>query len=253
MILVVTYVLVAVAVQAYAGFGTTGIGLNNPENADDVLSTLGAPVGGAVLSGLLLVTVAISAASSTQTTILPTARGTLSMAVYGALPQRFAKVHPRFKTPSYGTVVMGAAAVAFYLVLSLVSQNALQDSIASLGLAVAFYYGITAFSCVWFFRRTLTRSARDLLLRGVFPALGGLAMLWAFVQSSVDMLAPDYGFTTFGPLGGVFVIGVGMLALGVPLMLLCAARLGAFFRGETLDADTPVLVPDTGQPPVGGL
>ncbi len=53
-ILVVTYVLVAVAVQAYAGFGTTGIGLNNPENADDVLSTLGAPVGGAVLSGLLL-------------------------------------------------------------------------------------------------------------------------------------------------------------------------------------------------------
>ncbi|WP_330945730.1 hypothetical protein, partial [Streptococcus anginosus] len=84
---------------------------------------------------------------------------------------------------------------------------------ASLGLAVAFYYGVTAFSCVWFFRRTLTRSLRDLLLRGVFPALGGLAMLWAFVQSSVDMLAPDYGFTTFGSLGGVFVIGVGMLAL----------------------------------------
>ncbi|MEZ0164447.1 APC family permease [Kineococcus sp. LSe6-4] len=252
-ILVVTYVLVAVAVQAYAGFGTTGIGLNNPDNADDVLSTLGAPVGGAVLSGLLLLTVAISAASSTQTTILPTARGTLSMAVYGALPRRFATVHPRFKTPSFGTLVMGAAAVAFYLVLSLVSQNALQDSIASLGLAVAFYYGITAFSCVWFFRRTLTRSARDLFLRGVFPVLGGVAMLWAFVQSSVDMLSPDYGFTAFGPLGGVFVIGVGMLALGVPLMLLCAARLGAFFHGQTLDADTPVLVPDTGQPPVGGL
>ncbi|WP_432542900.1 APC family permease [Kineococcus sp. SYSU DK002] len=252
-ILVVTYVLVAVAVQAYAGFGTTGIGLNNPDNADDVLSTLGEPVGGAVLSGLLLVTVAISAASSTQTTILPTARGTLSMAVYGALPQRFAKVHPRFKTPSFGTVVMGAAAVGFYVVLSLVSQNALQDSIASLGLAVAFYYGITAFSCIWYFRRTLTRSARDFLLRGLLPALGGLGMLWAFVQSSVDMLDPEYGFTTFGPLGGVFVIGVGMLVLGVPLMLLCATRLTAFFRGETLDADTPILVPETGEPPIGGL
>nr|WP_281372951.1 APC family permease [Kineococcus aurantiacus] len=252
-ILVVTYVLVAVAVQAYAGFGTTGIGLNNPDNADDVLSTLGDPVGGAVLSGLLLVTVAISAASSTQTTILPTARGTLSMAVYGALPQRFANVHPRYRTPSFGTVVMGAAAVAFYLVLSLVSQNALQDSIASLGLAVAFYYGITAFSCVWYFRRTLTRSVRDFLLRGLFPVLGGAAMLWAFARSSVDMLEPDYGFTTFGPLGGVFVIGIGMLVLGVPLMLLCAARLRPFFRGRTLDADTPVLVPETGEPPVGGL
>jgi amino acid transporter len=252
-ILVVTYVLVAVAVQAYAGFGTTGIGLANEANADDVLSTLGRPVGGAVMSGLLLVTVAISAASSTQTTILPTARGTLSMAVYGALPQRFAKVHPKFKTPSFGTVVMGAAAVAFYVVLSLVSQNALQDSIASLGLAVAFYYGITAFSCIWYFRRTLNRSARDFLLRGLFPALGGIAMLWAFVQSSVDMLSPDYGFTQFGPLGGVFVIGIGMLVLGVPLMLLCAARLRPFFKGETLDADTPILVPETGQPPIGGL
>ena len=64
-ILVVTYVLVAVAVQAYAGFGTSGIGLANEENADDVLTLLGDPVGGAVMSGLLLFTVAISAASST--------------------------------------------------------------------------------------------------------------------------------------------------------------------------------------------
>ena len=30
-----------------------------------------------------------------------------------------------------------------------------------------------------------------------------------------------------------------------------AAR--AFFRGQTLDADTPILVPDTGEPPIGGL
>ncbi|MBB2900569.1 amino acid transporter [Kineococcus radiotolerans] len=252
-ILLVTYVLVAVAVQAYAGFGTTGIGLANEENADDVLTLLGEPVGGAVVSGALLITVAISAASSTQTTILPTARGTLSMAVYGALPQRFAKVHPRLRTPSFGTLVMGAAAVVFYVVLSLVSQNALQDSIASLGLAVAFYYGITAFACVWYFRRTLNRSARDFLLRGLFPALGGLAMLWAFAQSCVDMLDPEYGYTAFGSWGGVFVIGVGMLALGVPLMLLCAVRLRPFFQGRTLDASTPILVPETGEPPIGGL
>ncbi|WP_432571266.1 APC family permease [Kineococcus sp. SYSU DK005] len=252
-ILLVTYVLVAVAVQAYAGFGDTGIGLRNEENADDVLSVLGDPVGGAVASSLLLLTVAVSAASSTQTTILPTARGTLSMAVYGALPQRFARVHPKYRTPSFGTAVMGAAAVGFYVVLSVVSQNALQDSIASLGLAVAFYYGVTAFSCVWFFRRTLTRSVRDALMRGVFPLVGGLAMLWAFGQSAVDMLDPEYGNTRFGTLGGVFVIGVGMLVLGIPLMLLCAVRLRAFFRGQTLREDTPVLVPDTGEPPVGGL
>lgn len=254
-ILLATYLLVAIAVQSYSGFSDTGIGLNNPDIADDVLTTLGAPLLGPIGAGLLLLCVAVSAAASTQTTILPTARGALAMAVYGALPERFAAVHPRYRTPGFATAVMGAASVGFYLVLSLVSQNALADSIASLGLAVAFYYGLTAFACVWYFRRTLTRSVRDLLLRGVLPLLGGLGMLWAFVVSAKDMYSTDYGETVFGPVGGVFVIGVGMLVLGVPLMVACFASpaLRPFFRGQTLRADTPILVPDTGEPPRGGL
>lgn len=252
-ILLLTYLLVAVAIQSFAGFGDTGIGLNNEENSDDVLTIVGEPVLGAVMASVLLLTVAVSAASSTQTTILPTARGALAMAVYRAIPSRFSTVHPRYQTPSFSTVVMGATAVGFYLVLSLVSANALADSIASLGLAVAFYYGITAFSCVWYFRSSITRSARDFFLRGLLPLLGGLGMTWAFVQSAIDMTDPDYGYTAFGSLGGVFVIGVGMLALGVPLMIACAVRLRAFFRGETLNADTPILVPETGEPPRHGL
>ena len=47
LILVVTYVLVAYAVQSFAGFGDEGIGLNNAENVDDVLTILGEPVVGA--------------------------------------------------------------------------------------------------------------------------------------------------------------------------------------------------------------
>lgn len=57
----------------------------------------------------------------------------------------------------------------------------------------------------------------------------------------------------FGSIGGVFVIGVGVLAVGLPLMLACAVKLRPFFRGETLNAETPMLVPDTGQPPRAGL
>jgi amino acid transporter len=246
LILVCTYVLVAYAVQSFAGFGDTGIGLTNEDNADDVLTILGEPVAGTIAAAALLLTVSVSALSSTQTTILPTARGTLSMAVYEAIPKRFANVHPRFMTPAFGTIVMGIAALGFYLVLSLVSQNALQDSVASLGLAVAFYYGITAYACVWYFRRTLRQSVRNMFFRGIFPLLGALAMTWAFVQSAIDMIQPDYGSTAYGPLGGVFVLGVGMLVLGIPLMLLCFAfGTKRFFRGETLTATTEVKVPDT--------
>ena len=50
-------------------------------------------------------------------------------------------------------------------------------------------------------------------MRGLFPLLGGIGMAAAYVKSAIDMVNPDYGFTTFGPIGGVFVIGVGMLAL----------------------------------------
>ena len=44
---------------------------------------------------LLLLMVLSSAAASTQTTILPTARTTLSMSVYKAIPKAFAKIHRR--------------------------------------------------------------------------------------------------------------------------------------------------------------
>jgi amino acid transporter len=245
LILVCTYVLVAYAVQSFAGFGDVGIGLNNAMNTDDVLTVLGKPVAGSIAASLLLLTVSISALSSTQTTILPTARGTLSMAVYEAIPKRFANVHPRYMTPAFGTIVMGLAALFFYLLLTFLSKNALADSVASLGLAVAFYYGITALSCVWYFRKTLFSSTRNLFFRGIFPLLGGIAMAWAFGWSAKDMIKPDYGYTAFGPIGGVFVLGVGMLVLGIPLMLACFAfGTKRFFRGETLNANTEVKVLD---------
>ena len=70
-------------------------------------------------------------------------------------------------------------------------------------------------------------------------------MAWAFGWSAKDMIQPDYGYTAFGPVGGVFVLGIGMLVLGVPLMLACFAfGTKRFFRGETLNAQTEVKVPD---------
>ena len=189
----------AYAIQSFADFGDEGIGLNNEENVDDVLTILGEPVAGTIAASLLLLTVSVSALSSTQTTILTTARGTLSMAVYEAIPHRFSRVHPRYMTPAFGTVVMGVAALGFYLLLTFISENALADSVASLGLAVAFYYGITAYSCTWYFRRTLFESTRNLFMRGIFPLLGALAMTWAFIQSAVDMIKPDYGYYRVRP------------------------------------------------------
>jgi amino acid transporter len=235
LLLLATYALVTVAAQAYAGVGTEGIGLANPENAEDVFAGLGRSVLGGAGATLLIIATLTSAAASTQTTILPTARATLSMAVYRALPRVFARVHPRYLTPTVSTIAMGAASIAFYVALTAISGNVLADSIASIGLLIAFYYGLTGFACAWYFRRRLTRSARDLVLKGILPLLGGLVLLAAFIRSAVDMFAPDFGDTSFHGIGGVFLLGIGSLLLGAVLMVVTELAMPAFFRSRVPD------------------
>ncbi len=244
-ILLVTYVGVSVATMMFAGFGDTGIGLTNEANLDDVFTVLRDLLFGP-WGWFLILAMIVSGASSTQTTILPTARGTLSMAVYRALPKQFAQVHKRFRTPWFSTTLMGIAAIVYYGVMSLISEAVLLDSITSMGLAVALYYAITAFSCVWYFRDQIFTSARNFFMQGLFPLLGGLMLTYAFIQSAIDMISVDYSYTVLLGVGGAFVVGVGSLALGFVLMGCWALSKSSrpFFRGESLNRDTPVLVPD---------
>ncbi|GGV46123.1 putative amino acid permease [Kitasatospora herbaricolor] len=250
------YALVATASQAFAGVGTEGIGLGNPDNSEDVLSSLGSAIFGdsgfgGFLTKLLIFMVLTSSAASTQTTILPTARTTFSMAAHKAIPSQFARVHARHQTPTWSTVGMGIASIAFYVLLTSISDNVLADSIASVGLGIAFYYGLTGFACVWYYRRVLTRSAKDFIFKGVLPLLGGLMLLYFFCYAAFDVYAqPDYGSTTvdlplFGETGGVTVIGIGALLLGVVLMLVQWAVQGSWFRHP----DVPVSAADPASAP----
>jgi amino acid transporter len=231
LLLLATYAMVTVAAQAYAGVGDEGIGLANPEHSDDVFATLGEPVLGATGVTLLVMATLTSAAASTLTTILPTARATLSMAVAKALPRSFATMHPRHLTPTVSTIAMGVVSSVVYVGLTLISDDVLADTIASLGLLIAFYYGLTGFACAWYFRRRLTRSVRALLLQGVLPLLGGLILLAVFIRSAVDMYDADFGSTSFHGVGGVFLLGIGSLLLGVLLMMLTELAMPAYFRG----------------------
>lgn len=244
-ILLFTYVTVTIAAMMYAGLGEEGTGLGNEANADDFFLAIKDGLLGP-LGWVLVVAVLISAVSSTQTTILPTARGTLAMGVYRALPAKFKDVHPLYRTPSFSTLVMGVVAIVYYVGMTLVSDNILQDSILSLGLAIAFYYAITGFSCVWYFRGDLFRSARDLLFKGLLPLLGALMLTYAFVQSAIDMWDVDYGYTVLFGIGGTFVVGIGALLVGVVLMVVwfLFPRSKRFFRGESLNRDTEVMVPE---------
>ncbi len=242
-----TYAIVSIATVAFAGVSTDGTGLGNENNADDVFAAIGQSVFGdsgfgKLMEALLVITVLTSASASTQTTILPTARTTLSMGAYRAIPSRFARVHPRYLTPSDSTLWMGGVSIVFYVLLTLTSENILADSIAAVGLLIAFYYGLTGFACVWYYRHTLTHSLRDFVMRGVIPLLGGVILLAAFVIASYQYADPEYGYTKLLGIGGVFVLGIGSLLLGVVFMYVWQARSPSYFRGETLPKRSDELV-----------
>ena len=124
------------------------------------------------MTKLLLLMVLSSAAASTQTTILPTARTTLSMATYKAIPSAFGRMHKRFLTPTVSTVAMGGVSIALYVAMNYLSSGSsvIGDSVSALGVMIAFYYGLTGFACVWYYRKSLTRERPELLAAGHPPA-----------------------------------------------------------------------------------
>ncbi|WP_051944475.1 APC family permease [Streptacidiphilus rugosus] len=253
-VLLGTYLFTAFAAIAFAGTGATGLGLGNAANATDVLATLGPPVVGAALAVVVKLAVCVSAVSALLTCLVSSPRGSLSMAAHGALPAAFARIHPRYRTPAFGTVFFGVAAGALLVLLDLVSAAFLGDAILSVGLLIACYYGVTALACVRYFRGSLRRSPRDLLLKGVLPLLGGLMMLAAFARSAYDMIEPGYGSTSFDGVGGVFLLGVGSIVLGAVVMLAVRARFRPFFRdGRTavvaLTVTDPTVTDPTGTDP----
>jgi amino acid transporter len=219
LILVGIYVVVSAAAIAFGGVDRLA-----GDQSGDVLGLLAGDVfGSSTLGKVVIIAVLTSAAASTQTTILPTSRTALSMARAKAAPEALSRVHPRYLTPHVATWVMGALSIAWYVGLTVVSQNILYDSIAALGLMIAFYYGLTGFACAWYYRRTLTSSLKRLLLVGVAPFTGGAILLFVFARSCIDLGRADAGSTTYFGIGSPLVIGLGFLIVGAVLMVIWRA------------------------------
>ena len=227
LVLLAIYLVVSAGAQAYAGTGFLA------NNSDDVLRVLGTKVFGSPWDKLLIIAVLTSASASTQTTILPTARTTLSMARWKAIPPIFGRINPRFLTPDVSTLGMGALSIVFTVILVGFnsSQDVLGDSITALGFAILFYYGFTGIACAVYFRKQLLQSWQHFVMAGVVPLLGFGLMAAIFVKAFHDYSQPDAGYAK--PLFGIqipIVIGIGSLLLGVPLMILCSLKYREFFR-----------------------
>jgi amino acid transporter len=233
--ILLTYLLVSVATQMYAGLGESGLGLTNPEVSDNVFGNLAVPILGHPLDLALFLAVLASSAASLITTFLPTSRTLLAMGSYRAMPKAFAKLHPVHKTPKVATFTAGIGAATFYTVMTVLSERVLTDTILALGIMICFYYGLTAFGCIRFFRHQLFSSAYNVVFKFLFPLLGGLGLFFVLIITLRDSADPAYGSgASIGGIGLVLILGLGLILLGLIFMFIMRARQPEFFRGETI-------------------
>ncbi len=221
-VLVGVYLIVSIAAQAVKGPGflTT--------NSGDVLNATGTIVLGGFFEKFLIIAVLTSAAASTQTTILPAARSQLSMSVHRALPKWFGNIDPKYLTPTNATWAFGIFAAVFYAGLTLVSDDVLAASIGSVGLMIALYYGITGIITPIYYWRFVFKTPKNFLFVGLAPFIGGAILFWTFVKSTLDAFdvptKPWFGIDSF------WVMGMILLAIGIPVMVWCWSRDPEFFK-----------------------
>ncbi|MFI6012373.1 APC family permease [Streptomyces sp. NPDC051243] len=234
-VLLVTYVSVAYAVVAYAGPEYLAENAGEEEFVFALLA--GEAMGG--WDWVVLLAVSTSGLASTQTTIIPASRTALSMARRHALPAHFAHIHPRFRTPDVSTWWVAGIAIAWYLAVRRISENALFDSLTALSLLIAFYYALTGVACAVYYRRHLTESLHHFVLIGLGPLVGAGLLLWLLVESVGDMsdAANSYSGVSWFGLGPPLVIGIGIALVGVVLMVVRRLTAPVFWSERPKVAD----------------
>jgi APA family basic amino acid/polyamine antiporter len=122
----VLYVIITLVLTGMVSYKELGVG--------DPLSFVFAKVGLSRLSGLVAVSAVFAMASVLLVFQLGQPRIWLTMSRDGLLPQVFAKIHPRFHTPSFATIVTGF----FVAVPALILNMDLVVDLTSIGTLFAF-------------------------------------------------------------------------------------------------------------------
>jgi amino acid transporter len=235
-VLIGIYVLVTVAALAYGGLG------NLLHNQSDVFSPLGHSVFGSPLYKILLIAILSSASASTQTTILPTARTTLSMGRAGAIPAKFGEIHPRHLSPGFSTIWMGTVSTILFIVLTETSTNLISDAFTALAVTIAFYYGFSGYACIIYYRKQIFQSRRKFVTLCLIPGTAALFLTWIIVKAFMVYSASDGGYAKpFLGIGSPIAIALLMIILGIIGMLIQRITMPEFFRRKTEIAPEHIL------------
>lgn len=217
------YVAITVAVQMSLSADTVAA---MAESGASPLSALADALLPHPWGNLAILAVILSTVGTIETQITQCARLLFSMGRDRVLHTRFAEIHPRFQTPWLAGLAIWGISIA--LIVATCTSDSIGEVMTSLisaiGIMVSIYYGLTGLACVWFYRRVLTASPGNLVMRGVWPLLSAVFLLFLGVKQ-----LPDLGMD-------VALLTLGALAVGIVPMLYFRARYGASFYQDPLEA-----------------
>ncbi|HET7017507.1 MAG TPA: APC family permease [Streptosporangiaceae bacterium] len=201
-------------------------------NAGDVLSVLGQLVWPGVGGKLMVVAVMLSTIATLETTLIQVTRSLFAMSRERTLPKFLGSILPGRQTPWLATIAVAVVSLGLFIGSNYIGSlnTILSDAISAIGLQVCVYYGLAGLTVVVAFRKILLRSAKNLVLIGLWPLLGALFMFWIL-----------YEFVKTNTSNAVVIwVGLGGLGIGViPLVIYWAMGSPYFKQKPTLGAVVP--------------
>jgi amino acid transporter len=154
---------------------------------------------------LAVVAIMLSTIGTLETSILQFTRTLFSMSRDKALPPRYSRLHPAYRTPWVATLLITGLGLALLFGSSYLDgiKTVIDDSINAVGFQVAFYYGLTGLACAWYFRAEALTGIGKFVLLLVWPVLG---VVFCFATAVYSI--PNFDLTTN-------ILGAGSIAIGI--------------------------------------
>ncbi|NRD76280.1 APC family permease [Bacillus sp. BRMEA1] len=176
---------------------------------------------------IAIIAVMISTIATLETSLLQSTRTFFSMGRDEVINKKFGELHPKFKTPWVSSIVIGIVALVLF-VLSAFSKGVnslMTDAINAIGLQIAFYYGLTGFSCAWYYRKV--RKVKDIFMRIIWPLVAGI-FLWFIAIYDIRQLDLITN-----------LVGIGSLVIGVIPLLYYRRKYRSSFYTDRLESWNP--------------
>lgn len=165
-------------------------------------------------SYVAVLAVMLSTIGTLETQTLQFSRSLFAMARDGHFHERYARIHPQWRTPHVATFVIWLIGVLFLIGSSYLPtvKSILDNSILALGLQICFYLGVTSLASAWHFRDRLKAGPVAAITHVLWPLTSALVLAFVALYSIPDLS------------GAALAISAACMALAIIPYLLAGRR-----------------------------